>query len=297
VGVILSILDNAINSIIIGLEDYDSLDEKKLIYSVRNIFAGILLLFKYKLSELSPAGSNEVLVKQKLLPVISDEGVLKWVGTGRKTVDVFAIKERFISLGINTDWKKVDQINKYRNDIEHYFSTLTELPILQLMSDSFLVIRDFIHDELNKDPKELLGYEYWTILVDANENYKSEVYKKEKQKLDFTIDQLEFFNDEIAKAFKAYCCCQCSSELLGSLEKNGPASYADFKCRSCDTLFTYEEIVDSVVVDYFGKDVFLSKIKGQVMPLENCSSCCNGIYISNHNICASCGYSGPNRGV
>ncbi len=290
----MSILDNAINSIVIGLEDYDSLDDKKLIYSVRNIFAGILLLFKYKLSELSPAGSDEVLIKQKLLPVITDDGVLKWVGTGRKTVDVFAIKERFKSLGINTDWEKVDRINKYRNDIEHYYSALVEDSILQLMSDSFLIIRNFIHDELNKDPKVLLGHKHWTILVDANQCYESDVYKKEKLKLDLLIDQLEFFNGEIAKAFKAYYCDGCGSGLIESLEKSGPALDADFKCLSCETLYSYEEIVDKVVVDYFGKVTFISLKEGQIMPLENCLSCCNGIYINAHNVCASCGYSGTN---
>ena len=49
-----SILKNAIDSIAIGLEDYESTDERRIVSSTRNIFAGILLLFKHKLCELSP---------------------------------------------------------------------------------------------------------------------------------------------------------------------------------------------------------------------------------------------------
>ena len=46
------LLQNAINSIEIGIEDYElsQQDERRIISCVRNVFAGILLLFKYKLS-------------------------------------------------------------------------------------------------------------------------------------------------------------------------------------------------------------------------------------------------------
>ena len=46
------LLQNAINSIEIGIEDYklSQQDERRIISCVRNVFAGILLLFKYKFS-------------------------------------------------------------------------------------------------------------------------------------------------------------------------------------------------------------------------------------------------------
>ena len=100
------LLQNAINSIEIGIEDYElsKQNDRRIISCVRNIFAGILLLFKYKLAELSPANSDEVLIKQNILWVIEDDNIIA-KGKGEKTVDVQSIKDRFKSLNINVTWK------------------------------------------------------------------------------------------------------------------------------------------------------------------------------------------------
>lgn len=85
---IISILQNAIDSIAIGLEDFESTDNRRIVSSTRNIFAGILLLFKYKLCELSPEGTNEALIKQRVFPTIDTTGAVSWIGKGTKTVHV-----------------------------------------------------------------------------------------------------------------------------------------------------------------------------------------------------------------
>ena len=108
----MSILQNAIDSIAIGLEDYESTDDRRIVSSTRNIFAGILLLFKHKLCELSPQGTDEALIKQRVLPTIDSTGAVNWIGKGAKTVDVFNIEERFKSLNIVVDWTRLKKINK-----------------------------------------------------------------------------------------------------------------------------------------------------------------------------------------
>jgi hypothetical protein len=121
----MSILQNAVDSIALGVEDYDSPDPRRLISCTRNIFAEILLLFKHKLSSLSPPNSDEVLIKQQIFPTLDPATGLQWRGKGKKTVDVQQIRERFESLGVAVDWKRVERINSYRNEIEHYFSSLS----------------------------------------------------------------------------------------------------------------------------------------------------------------------------
>ena len=115
------LLQNAINSIEVGIEDYElsKQDERRIISCVRNVFAGVLLLFKYKLVELSPANSDEVLIKQQILWVMENGNIIA-KGKSNKTVDVQSIKDRFKSLNISIDWKNLDNINSYRNNIEHY---------------------------------------------------------------------------------------------------------------------------------------------------------------------------------
>ena len=89
----MSILENSVVSITLGLEDYKSSDDRRLISCTRNLAAGILLLFKHKLELLSPPDSNEALIKQKVMPVLQADGGILWVGDGRKTVDVQQIKD------------------------------------------------------------------------------------------------------------------------------------------------------------------------------------------------------------
>lgn len=93
---VVSSFDNAIRSIQTGLNDYWRDD--RLVSSVRNLYAGILLLFKHKLFILSTPGSNAALIKQNVTSVLNESGVLIWKGVGSKTIDVAEIKSRFQSL-------------------------------------------------------------------------------------------------------------------------------------------------------------------------------------------------------
>src|SRR5436190_1650324 len=100
----MSLLANAIQSIQLGLTDYSCDDDSRLLSAIRNLHSGILLLYKEKLSILSPADSDNALIKKVIIPTKSATGEIKWVGRGKTTVDVAGIRERFDSLGIHTDW-------------------------------------------------------------------------------------------------------------------------------------------------------------------------------------------------
>ena len=121
----MSILKNAVDSIAIGLEDFESSDQRRIVSCTRNLFAGILLLFKHKLSMMSTPESDEALIKQRVMPTKDDAGEIVWKGKGSKTVDVQNIRERFDSLDIDVNWKRIIKVNQFRNDIEHYYSSLT----------------------------------------------------------------------------------------------------------------------------------------------------------------------------
>ena len=75
-----TLIDNAVQSIQIGVEDFTSDDPRRVLSAVRNVSAGVLLLFKEKLRELSEEGTDEVLLKQKIKPVPVD-GKIIFVGS------------------------------------------------------------------------------------------------------------------------------------------------------------------------------------------------------------------------
>ena len=148
----MSIIQNAIDSIQIGIEDYESDDDRRSVSAVRNISAGVLLLYKEKLCQLSPDDSKELLIKQNIRPVQNDDGEIIFEGKGNKTVDVQSIKERFKSLKVTVDWTRFDEINKLRNDLEHYYTAMSPDAVREIVAKSFLLIRDFLSEYLGKDP-------------------------------------------------------------------------------------------------------------------------------------------------
>lgn len=64
VSVIMSaLLDNAVLSIQLELEDFASADARRLISSARNLYTGVLLICKEVLRQLFPPGSNDLLIR------------------------------------------------------------------------------------------------------------------------------------------------------------------------------------------------------------------------------------------
>jgi hypothetical protein len=96
----MDLLTNAIESIQVGVEDYQAGTRPRLLSAVRNIHAGILLLYKEALRRLSPKDSNDALMMAKILPTRDTHRKVVFVGVGKKTVDTQQIKERFEALGI-----------------------------------------------------------------------------------------------------------------------------------------------------------------------------------------------------
>lgn len=158
------------------MEDYQSQDVRRSLSAVRNISAGILLLFKERLRELSPADSDDALIKQNIQPYHTDTGLVTFRGTGKKTVDLHQIEERFKSLGVTVEWKRLTDVIKIRNDIEHYYTTVQNSRLKELITDAFIVMRDFITNELKKEPVKLLGDETWQALLDV-----ADIYSKQQE--------------------------------------------------------------------------------------------------------------------
>lgn len=279
----MSILQNAVDSIALGVEDYSSPDPRRLVSCTRNIFAGILLLFKHKLSLLSPPGSDEVLIRQRILPTLDPATGLQWQGRGNKTVDVHQIRERFDSLGVTVDWQRVKHINKYRNDIEHYFSSVSHGAVRALITDSFVVIRDFIRQQLSQDPLTLLGSSTWNVLTGV-----AEVYEKEKQECTERIEAIDWRYASLESALVEYRCPECGSGLIDAIANNADRDTAVFTCRSCGKQWSFEELAPLAISDYFAEDNYRSIKDGGDPVIITCPTCVEDTYILDDDVCVLC---------
>ena len=277
------LLQNAVDSIIMGIEDYNSSDPRRLVSCARNIFAGILLLFKHKLAELSPAGSNEALIKQHVFPSRGTAGTVEWQGQGKKTVDVKQIEERFNSLGVSVDWTRMQKINNYRNDIEHYYSSQSHVSIRTLIADTFIVVRDFVRIHLQQDPLDLLGTAPWTTMTNV-----AEVYDTEKQKCIEHITAINWKYRSLKGALINYRCTQCGSGLIDVTATGTAREESTFRCLACGNTWDFETIAAQAIPDYFSGESHLSIKDGGDPVTTFCPNCKADTYVVEESRCPIC---------
>jgi type I restriction-modification system DNA methylase subunit len=238
------LLENAIVSIRLGLDDFEMGTEERIISSIRNLYAGMLLLFKEKLLRLSPSESNEVLIKSKVIP-IKENGKIKFKGADRNTVDVSQIKDRFKDLDINVDWQRVKVIQNKRNDIEHYYTTEKKDAIREVISSAFIVIHDFIEKELNDNPRELLGEKYWNTMLNT-----SELFEKKRKDCLHSLKEIKWQPITLGVRVDEIRCSSCNSSLIAPDEPiTSKVEHQYFTCMSCGQSISYNDLLEALLND------------------------------------------------
>lgn len=271
------LLENAASSIVLGIEDH-KLGGRRQISAVRNLHAGILLLYKELLRRLSPEKSDEVLLKRKNRPKKQSDGSIKFVGYGKTTVDTREIRERFESLDIAVDWKRLQTVTDIRNDIEHYYTTVGEDVVNRTISESFILIRDFLRDHLREDPIDILGEETWQEMINI-----SEVHEKERKECIAKIRLHPWVFPALGKAVESYECALCGSNLI---EPQTDDRQSDMKCRSCGSTEHYNSVARGALHEEFYDHGEL--IDGGDPAIVSCPFCGEDAYHIASEQCAIC---------
>lgn len=274
------LLSNAMDSIRVGVADYESHDRPRLLSAVRGLHAGILLLYKEALRRLSPDGSNEVLLMNRILPEVRD-GEVTFIGQGRKTATTHQIRERFDALGIKTDWSRFKRVASVRNDIEHYFSTATEDGVRGLIADAFVLIRDFMTVELDEDPAAALGWRAWETMLSM-----SEVVERERADCAAALDAVDWGSAVLKKAVKELPCCECGALLLMPSGEE-----PELRCRSCGEEESRDSYATRAVREHLSFDDYLAIKEGGELPYVLCPTCGCEAYVVSEQRCANCGES------
>lgn len=283
----MDLLTNAIESIRVGVEDYQQGDHGRLLAAVRSIHAGILLLYKEALRRLSPGDSDEVLLKIKILPKQSAQGVIEFIGEGRKTVDAQQIRERFGALGIITDWSRFDRITTVRNEIEHYYTKTNKKALEGLISDAFVLARNFISTQLKEDPLKLLGDETWQAMLEV-----SEVYEAERAECMRALEDFDWASSSLSRGVMRLTCPACSGDLIRPA--GGESSYhydMKLECRGCGEITNAEDFAPRAVKLALEHEMYLSHTDGGDRPYTTCPECGADAYVMEEECCALCGES------
>lgn len=274
----MSLFDNAVQAIEIGIADFQDGSDARLKSSVRNVHAGILLLFKHKLKDMSPTGSDEVLLKQRIEPVLTG-GTVTFRGKGRKTVDLQTMKERFESLNVRVDWDAFESLGRIRNEIEHYFTEAGVTVIMEALSKSFAVASRFAATQLDIDLREHLSKEAWDQLVEIKEFYDSERQRCRESQADFQSTS-EYAQGHLHQ----FTCSTCYSDLI-FFSKSGAV------CRVCGRTWNREQAEVAVVAKAGGSDYYDSVKDGADETVVNCPACGELAFVIAESRCVCCGES------
>lgn len=281
----LSVIQNAIDSIQIGIEDYENGDDRRSVSAVRNISAGILLLYKEKLCQLSPSNNKELLIKQNIRPVQNNHGDIVFEGKGNKTVDVQSIRERFSSLKVKVDWQRFDDINKLRNDLEHYYTAESPDAVRKIVAKSFLLIRDFLINHLDKDPQDILGEDAWATLLKV-----SEMYSAEEKLCRDSIDAIGWKYDSVKESLEYLRCSQCHSPLIQAPDSDDSYPAINLRCKSCNYDFSFQDVVEQCIDDSLASAAHLEIKDGGESPYDTCPECGKDTFIHSEDLCVACDY-------
>jgi hypothetical protein len=281
----MSILNNAVLSIQVGLEDFAAGTPGRLLSAVRNLHAGVLLMLKARLQSLCPPGSDDVLLKQRITPRLGATGQVEFVGSGGKTVDAHEIRQRLEALGVKVEWKRIQRLTDERNNIEHYYASVSNDAIRGLVSEVFVIIRDFAALELGQDPKVLLGEDAWTQLLE-----NKEVFDREREDCIRSLRAVQWGSPTLAEAILELSCDACGSSLLRARDPAVTLDEMELVCRSCEAQITADEFIAAALEEHCGYEAFEAERHGGEDPLADCPGCLQRAFIVAEGGCARCGY-------
>lgn len=285
----MTILRNAVAAIQVGIEDYQSQDQRRLLSAVRNVVAGILLLAKEHLRRASPLGSNEALVKAQVRFKKVGNDAIHLVGHGRKTVDVHQMKERFKDIGLAFDWSRMEAILSIRNDIEHYYFQGAELRVRDALSDAQVVIHHLVVNVLNESPVDLLGKDCWEALLKERA-----IAEAEARSCAESIREVQWTTSRAEEIGENPRCPACDSHLL----RRAGATTTDqmelkLTCVACGKSSSFSLVLEHTLASEAYSQARLSYLFDVSDALVRCPACHIDTYVIEDRQCAHCGFSPP----
>ncbi|GAA0426905.1 hypothetical protein GCM10008969_58070 [Pseudomonas veronii subsp. inensis] len=293
------LLSNAVSSIQLGVEDFQNSlgltgNPLRALSAARNLYAGALLLFKYRIASFaknSEQAAELIFETKTTLPKLNDKNEIHWQPNKpnpNKTIDVNTIKDRFESLQISTNWKSIDTLKRCRNALEHLHPEHSTGEITNFLANLFPLLQDFIRNELNEKPLDLLG-EAWEVMLKYHEFHASNITESRNKwlKAGFPETALELLGT-------AQCEC-CGSLLLEpheeDIERALPIGTTEFRysCIACHYDSSITELIESEFS--LANNYSFNYTDGSYCTADSeCGSCAFHLFSRDEGFCIWCGH-------
>ncbi len=277
-----SIYNNAIQSIQIGIEDFESDDPRRALSAVRNFYAGVLLLAKEVLIRVAPESDPRDVLSTRYKPMPDGNNGVRFHPDTNRTIDFQDIARRFKDFDLPIDRTALDSLNKIRNQIEHFYTELSIKAVREAIARAFPVVTDLFH-LLDEMPAEALENS-WKIMLEVRE-----VYERERAECLATFDNIEW-NSKYLTKMKRHCPI-CEAELVEQEVPDNTDPYEMYcRCRTCGEPIPPEMLIEYSLGKLFEADRYIAVKDGGDDPLNTCLECGVTAYVIADEVgCLWCG--------
>lgn len=288
--------ENALTSIRLGVEDFERCrhpggDPARALSAIRNLFAGVLLLFKYKIATCvdDPADAEALIFNPpEVLPHSDGDGGIEWVPVGKfkpTTIDVVTIQKRFEAFEIDVEWAVIEKLQACRNHLEHLHPAHTLGEVADFVAELFPVLRDFIQTELEESPAAILG-DAWQLML-LHHNFFADTTKRCEEAW------AEACVPEGMEPWLKECKCpECGSTLLAPAQENLDAGdtveYNDDRFQATCIACGYTVLIAPLMVDALEKAHSYDPRDGDEPSVEGCNQCGRGTFLIHEQSCLWC---------
>ena len=274
---------NAVQSIVLGLEDYQTNEPNRALSAVRNLYAGVLLLGKEVLVRQVPNANADVLLAARVKPIPDGSGGITFVPDRNQTVDFDALGRRLKDFGVDIDLKQMKRLKEIRNDVEHRSTDQPPQALREHVAAVFsTIVQLFRH--IGEEPGKVLG-KSWHVILQVRDIYEAEA--KACQNTVKAIKWEKSLIDELNLR-----CPKCDSNLVEQLDTTNidPMSMR-CSCRACATELDPEDVIEATLNDHFDIEIYIAAKDGGEEPLGMCPECGREAYLwgSEDDGCAVCG--------
>lgn len=264
------LLDNAVLSIELGVEDYQTGEDRRVLSAMRNLYAGVLLLCKQVLWNESPADTQGSLIYKDLVPRRIN-GVVLMVPKKpqRNTVDRMQIEDRFKELGLALDWNKLKDLARIRNDAEHLFMTVKPAVAKEALASAMPVIEQLLVDHLGEEPAHLFADGVWKSLLE-----NKDVFEKQKIRCAESFEKMNWEFEALDRALPEIRCSECGSSLIRQVDADNDAfEKLEIDCAECGNGLDLEDIFEAAIAEATAGEAYIAGTDGGEPPVTTCPEC------------------------
>lgn len=277
------IFENAITSIVLGVEDFETGSDARMLSAARNYYAGLLLLAKECLIRAAPKADAMEVIGAKFKPKPDGDGGVDHAVVGYTTVDLAQLKERFKDFKLPWPDADIEKLQRFRNDLEHYHLKEPVSALGEAIASSFPMVVDFF-GILGEDPQFHLA-DVWDTILERRAAFE----KVQKQCLD-SLERVDW--PAPVSDLDRMACPNCGSSLIGQADPgNEDREDVVGKCFQCGDEIGFEKMMEMVVEASYEVDAYIRAKEGMNSSIADCPDCGAAAYVETGEIsvCFACG--------